>query len=188
MDNHKQQNSSLELPNEIPAAGNIEESARLLGEVLGLSSSAPIPATRRAIDDPRYASALLATRKLPEIRDKLLYQDSPSNSHIIRKASSGMLKWGMDGMKPAPPWVIERRLKACNSCVHQIPAPAKLIYRGVEVATGKDAKICEVCDCLTNTKAAIVTEHCPVKNPENHLFSMWGETWVPPEQHPTGPW
>ncbi len=178
----------LKLPQEILEAPTLEDAARLFGILLELDTAAPVAATQRAINDPRYARALIGTRKLPHIRNKLLSETKPTTPQLIRKASESVLKWGMEGMKPATPWVIERRLAACNACDHQVPAPETLIYRGAKVAVGKDAKICEACDCLTNTKAAIETERCPVRDPDNPELSKWGEHWVSPKDHPKGPW
>lgn len=180
------------LPPEITEAATLEEAARRLGAALDLDGSAPLEATRRALDDPRYAQALIATRKLPAIRDRFLADPSsaptPSGGALARKAAGSVLKWGMEGLKPAAPWVIERRLAACASCEYQAPAPDTLIYRGARVAVGKDAKICTICHCLTNTKAAISTEHCPAKDPADPTLSRWNEPWIPPEEHPEGPW
>lgn len=186
----------LTLPDEIVNAPSLAEAAERLGAHLGLDGPAPQDATRRALDDPGYAKALLGLRKLPDLRDRLLAQpaahrladDAPSSLGLAAKAAGSVLKWGMEGLRPAEPWVIERRLAACNSCEFQAPAPDRLVYRGVEVATGKDARICTACHCLTNTKAAISTELCPEMDPDNPGLSRWGEPWVPPEEHPKGPW
>lgn len=186
------------LLDEIAHAPSIDEAARRLGERLNLGGPAPIAATRRAVNEPLFARALLATRKLPGIRDRLLAaphasrvggaSQPPSSGEVAAKAAGSVLKWGMAGLRPAEPWVIERRLAACNGCEHQAPAPDTLIYRGVRVAVDKDAKICTLCHCLTNTKAAISTERCPDPDPADPTRSRWGETWVPPEQHQQGPW
>lgn len=177
---------------EIFDAASLEEAAQRLGTALDLDGPAPLDATQRALDDPRYAKALIAVRKLPSIRDKLLADQgaapAPSAGALAQKAAESLLKWGKEGMKPAAPWIIKRRLAACNSCDYQAPAPETLVYRGAKVAVGKDAKICTICHCLTNTKAAISTERCPVRAAENPELSRWGETWVPSEEHPKGPW
>ena len=180
------------LPPEVTEAPTIEEAARHLGAALLLEGPAPIGATRRALGDPQFAKVLVATRKMPLVRDKLLSEPEtapvPSGGTLARKAAGSVLKWGMAGMKPAAPWVIERRLAACVACEHQTPAPNTLVYRGAKVAVGKDAMICTLCHCLTNTKAAISTEHCPGQDPDDPGLSRWGEPWVPPEDHPEGPW
>ena len=77
---------------------------------------------------------------------------------------------------------------ACNACEFQAEAPDTLVYRGAKVAVGKDAKICTICNCLTNTKAAISTESCPEPDPERPELSRWGEVWTDPAGHPDGPW
>ena len=183
------------LPMEIAAAPSIEEAAAGLGTILGLPGPAPLEATRRALDEPLYARTLLAMRKLPALRDRFLAAPdavrnaaAPSSAALAAKAAGSLLKWGMEGARPAKPWVIERRLAACASCPFQAPAPDTLVYRGAKVAVGKDAKICTACHCLTNTKAAISTEHCPERDPEDPSLSRWGEPWVPPSDRPAGPW
>lgn len=184
------------LPPEIVDAPSLEVAAERLGATLGLDGAAPLAAARHALAEPLYARALLATRKLPALRDRFLASPgetrisdaSPSPAALARKAAGGLLKWGMEGLKPAEPWVIKRRLAACNACEFQAPAPDTLVYRGAKVAVGKDAKICTLCHCLTNTKAAISTEHCPAQVPGDAGLSRWGEPWLPPEEHPEGPW
>lgn len=176
------------LPAEIAQAVSIEEAAERLGALLGLDGAAPLAATRRALDDPRYARALLSSRKLPRLRAQLLAAAAPPAGAIAAKAAGGILKWGMQGLRHAEPWRIERRLAACARCAFQAPAPETLVYRGARVLVGKDAKICTACHCLTNTKAALATEHCPVQDPADPSLSRWGEPWLPPEKHPKGPW
>jgi hypothetical protein len=185
----------MTLPRDIVAAETVEEAARRLGEALGLPGPAPMAATRHALDDPRYARALMTTRKLPALRDQFLAAPGaaapappPSSAGLVAKAAGSLLKWGMEGLRPAEPWVIQRRLAACAACEFQVSAPDTLIYRGARVAVGTGATICDRCHCLINTKAAISTEHCPEQDPARPALSRWGEPWVPPEEHPEGPW
>ena len=187
------------LPPDIANAPSPEGAAKRLGEALGLNGPAPMEATRRALSEALYAKALWSSRKIPALRDQLLAaagqmrisggaDDTPTNAQLVAKSIKGALKWGMEGLKPAAPWVIQRRLDACLSCPHNVPAPDKLVYRGAKVAVGKDARICDACHCLINTKSAISTEHCPEKHPSQPELSRWEEPWVPPEKHPKGPW
>ena len=112
-----------DLPDDIRAAATPEEAARRLGAALGLGGPAPIPATERALADPLFARALWATRKLPAMRDRMLADpttakvgaapsETPSAAKLAGKAAGAVLKWGMDGLRHAEPWVIERRLAA----------------------------------------------------------------------------
>lgn len=187
---------ALALPSDIHEAESLEIAASKLGAALGLDAAAPEAATRKALDDALYARALWASRNVPTLRDHLLGQpeatrmnaSAPSTGALVKQAVGSVLKWGMEGLKPAEPWVIERRLKSCNACPFQAPAPDTLIYRGAKVVVGKDSKICTSCHCLTNTKAAISTEHCPERDPGDPALSRWGEPWLPPEEHPKGPW
>jgi hypothetical protein len=186
------------LPAEIAGAATPEAAAARLGAWLGLAGPAPAEATRRALADPRFALALAGARNLPGMRDALLAgalavppaAAAPPRgaARTAAKAAGAVLKWGMDGLRPAAPWVIERRLAACAACPNQAPAPETLVYRGARVVAGKDARICTLCGCLTNTKAAISTELCPGRDPADPARSRWGEPWTPPEEHPEGPW
>jgi hypothetical protein len=199
----------IDLPDGIHNAPSPEVAAERLGVLLGLDAPAPLAATRLALEDRLFARALLATRMLPEVRDQLLatpgtahiagHPDiggtqaptsthSPSSIQLTTKAASAVLKWGMDGLRHAKPWAIERRLRACNACDFQVEAPDTLVYRGAKVVVGKNAKICTQCHCLINTKAALATEHCPEQDPTDTTQSRWGEPWLAPEHHPTGPW
>lgn len=185
------------LPDEITKAKDLSEVAQKLGLHLGLDSPAPLAAAKRACSDELYARALHSLRKLPQMRDLVLAAandvktnepSGPTNSELVKKAANSVLKWGMDGLKPSEPWIIEKRLAACNACDKQVPAPNTLIYKGATIAVGKDAKICATCNCLTNTKAAIPTEKCPERAMDNPNLSRWGEPWEPIEEHPEGPW
>ncbi len=197
------------LPDDIRDAPSEDVAAARLGALLGLDRSAPLPATRRALQDALFARALITARKIPAVRDQLLAapetariapgpgQDAPpasdpapapSSVQLGAKAAGAVLKWGMEGLKHAEPWVIERRLAACNACEFQDDAPETLVYRGAKVVVGKDAKICTRCHCLTNTKAALSTEHCPERDPQTPDLSRWAEPWVDPETLPGWPW
>lgn len=193
--------AEVSLLGEVAAAATIEEASARLGALLELDGSAPFPVTRRVLEDPDFARALVSVRKLPAVRDRLLAGEiqvaapasataprPPSAAQSVVHAAGAVLKWGMEGMRPAMPWVIERRLAACNACEFQADAPDTLIYRGAKVVVGKDAKICTVCACLTNTKAAISTERCPKPDPGRPELSRWGEPWTDPAEHPDGPW
>jgi hypothetical protein len=192
------------LPDDIRTAPSEEVAAQRLGTLLGLAKPAPLAATRRALKDPLFARALITARKIPAVRDQLLIApdtariapasglDTPhtpsSSARIVAKAASATLKWGMEGLRHAEPWVIERRLAACNDCEFQDDAPDTLVYRGAKVVVGKDAKICKRCHCLTNTKAALSTEHCPERDTKNPALSRWGEPWVDPKELSGWPW
>ena len=176
---------------EIRAAPSIGQAAALLGARLNLGGPAPEKATRRALDDPRYARALDATRKLPDLLARLLAapEAAPrSSARVTAKAAGSALKWGMEGLEPARPWDISRRLAACRACPHEVPAPDTLVYRGAKVVAGKDARICEICGCLTNTKAAMARERCPEKDPDDPETSRWGEPWTPTDRETRWPW
>lgn len=179
----------------------LKTAAAELGRELGLPGPAPDLATRRAVLDPDFAKALYALRNMPELRDQMLAAPdsatirkpgevpeaptpAPSAVKLAAKAAGSVLKWGMDGLKPAQPWVIERRLAACAACEFQAPAPDTLMYRGAKVVVGKDAKICTACHCLTNTKAALSTEQCPKRDAQDPSLSRWQEPYV--EKSETG--
>lgn len=187
---------TLALLNDLRKAPDLQTAASQLGTVLGLGKAAPEEVTKRVLDDPSFGQMLIGLRNLPEMRDRVLakaMQDSAAEAHprpikVVKQAAKSVLRWGMEGMKPAEPWVITQRIATCNACEYQVPAPETLIYRGAKVVAGKDAKICSVCNCLTNTKAAISTERCPVKSDENPEESKWGEPWVDVADHPKGPW
>lgn len=176
------------LRKEILEASTLEEAAALLGEDIGLRRPASLDQTRRALEDPQFARALLSTRKLPHVRDQLLAAAGQSATSLASQAVDGVLKWGMEGLRPAEPWVISRRLAACKICEYHTDAPESLLFRGARVLVGKDKKICALCNCLTNTKAAISTEHCPAQDPKSPEQSRWAEPWVPLDEHPKGPW
>lgn len=194
----------IELPEDVSQAPSLEIAAERLGQILGLKQPAPLNATQRALDNPLYARALLTARKMPAVRQQLLVapetvnitplagiesKPPPASSlQIIAKSAAAVLKWGADGLKHAEPWVIERRLSACGRCEFQTDAPDTLIYRGAKVVVGKDAKICEQCACLTNTKAALAIEHCPEKDLANPELSRWQEPWVDTDKLSKWPW
>lgn len=197
------------LPEDVIAAATPAEAAERLGRHLGLAGPAPMPATGRALADPLYARALMAARGMPALRDRILEgaaalrvsaapeapapasaapSDTPSAAALAAKAAGAVLKWGMEGLRHPEPWVLERRLAACAACEHQAPTPETLVYRGVRVVAGKEARICALCHCLINTKAAIATEHCPAQDPADPALSRWGEPWVDPATLPGWPW
>ncbi len=174
--------------------------AAQLGKELELGGPAPLQAAQRAMEDPDYARALKALRHMPDLRDQMLLapesarirkpgdsvpdpaparedSETPSAAKLAAKAAGAVLKWGMDGLQPPQPWVIERRLAACNACEFQVPAPDTLVYRGAKVVAGADATICKSCHCLIKTKAAISTETCPEKDISDPTLSRWQEPW-----------
>jgi hypothetical protein len=178
---------------------SLKEASLRLGEYLGLEGEAPEAATRRALNEPLYLKALCSVRRMPSVLDQLLANElgiagppaaekKYGAGQLVATAAASLLKWGAQGLPVAKPWVIESRLAACDSCEHQQAAPDTLVYRGAKVAVGKDAKICTLCGCLTNTKAAIATELCPSPDPHVPGRSRWGEPWVDPNEHPKGPW
>jgi len=80
------------LPDEVVQAGSVVEAAERLGALLGLEGAAPLAATRRALNDPRYIRALWSSRKLPELRAEVLAAAVPSSRAVAAKAAGGILK------------------------------------------------------------------------------------------------
>ncbi|WP_172332674.1 hypothetical protein [Mangrovicoccus sp. HB161399] len=180
------------LTRDILKAPDLSTASELLRKHLGLETALSPSVTRRALEDPVFAKALYATRKLPGVMKKLTASAEqaarPSSMAVTAKAAAGVLKWGMEGLEHAKPWDITRRLGACRSCPFEAPTPDMLVYRGAKVVVGKDAKICTSCHCLTNTKAAMARERCPEKDPNDPRVSRWGEPWEPPKVLPGSPW
>ncbi|MEM6374714.1 MAG: hypothetical protein AAF672_01630 [Pseudomonadota bacterium] len=102
----------------------------------------------------------------------------PSTAKLAAQAAGAALKWGMTGLKQAQPWVIERRLSACNACEFHAPAPDTLAYRSARKVAGDDVMICTSCHCITKAKAAMASEHCPERDPHNPHLSRWQEPWA----------
>jgi hypothetical protein len=194
--------NSLELPDDVSQAPTFALACARLGALIELPGPAAPEVTNRAIKDPNFAKALLASRKVPALRAHLLARPENANFHpdqpephrtpsiakLAGKAAAATLKWGMEGLKHAKPWVIERRLAACNACEFAAAAPETLMYNGAKVVVGKDARICMACDCLINTKAAMASESCPKQDPANPELSRWGETWKEPPKGRQWPW
>lgn len=180
----------------LETAPDIESAAERLGQLLDLPGPAPTAAAERVLTNPLFARALFAARKIPAARHWLLTApaDAPnieeaeqtkaaqSPLKLAGKAASSLLKWGMAGLEHAKPWEIERRLAACQACEFQEDAPDTLVYRGAAIAVGKDAKICSICHCLINTKAALATERCPKRDLNSPDLSLWGEPWEEPAE------
>ncbi|MDS9469149.1 hypothetical protein RGQ15_16425 [Paracoccus sp. MBLB3053] len=179
------------LPDEITNSTSIERAAERLRELLHFEGSLPLAAVKKAIENERYATALMAMRKNPELLERLLASAEPRNEPSVgpaTNAAKSILKWGMKGLEVAKPWIISKRLAACKTCPFEEPAPDGLSYRGAKLVVGQAARVCSVCGCLTNTKAAMAHEKCPEKDPANPDTSRWGEPWVAPDSKPRWPW
>ncbi|HUS53565.1 MAG TPA: hypothetical protein VMY41_06120 [Thermohalobaculum sp.] len=203
---------SLELPEDVSHAPTFALACARLGDLIGLPGPTMPEVTNRAIKDPEFAKALLASSKVPALRAHLLAHPenarfhpdqpepgplesghlepgrTPSIAKLAGKAAAATLKWGMEGLKHAKPWEIEKRLAACDACEFAADAPDTLVYNGAKVIVGKDAQICTACACLLNTKAAMASESCPKQDPANATLSRWGETWKEPPKERQWPW
>ncbi len=193
---------SLKLPEDVRQAPTFALACARLGTLIGLPGPAKPEVTNRALKDPDFAKALIASRKIPALRALLLSQPGNANFHpdhpepdrtpstmeLTGKAIAATLKWGMEGLKHAKPWVIEKRLTACKVCEFAADAPDTLIYNGAKVVVGKQARICTLCSCLINTKAAMASESCPKQDATNPELSRWGEAWREPPKERQWPW
>ncbi|MCH4564158.1 hypothetical protein MKP05_13655 [Halomonas sp. EGI 63088] len=188
-------------------AATLEDARAHLGEVLGLEAPASHEATRRALDDPKFAMYLMMTQNSPALRDKLLnapgtraYAESETPRATTNEAetatkgvvslstrvASAMVKWAKTGFRVADEELVTRRWKACQACEYLTAPPPDMIYQGVKLLTGKESCICSACGCPARRKAALPTEACPKEDPDHPGFTRWGDP-VTPKYRPVPP-
>lgn len=173
---------------QIPFEGdeeNLEGKCLEFAETLGLDEPVSVAVLEAAISDESYAHNLMTSRRSPVMLQYLLAnppkpratagQQRFSNTELVKKAATAILKWGKVGFTVVDQDTLERRRAACFSCSHLIDPPDQVVYR----LTGADEsqKICELCGCNVRKKIKLPTESCPDRHPDQASMNRWGEPW-----------
>jgi hypothetical protein len=155
-----------------------------LGRALGLDKPVPVDVLQAALRQESYAHNLLASRRHPTLLNTLLKNPPPlkngdastppfSNSELVLRAASALLRWGRTGFTTVDQATLERREKACLTCEHLTDPPEQLAYQ--IASQGYVGKICGLCGCSVKNKMRMSTETCPDRDPAQPGFSRWGE-------------
>ncbi|MBE9062629.1 hypothetical protein [cf. Phormidesmis sp. LEGE 11477] len=179
------------------AAETIGEARERLGEVLGLDGAATTAVTLRVLAEAKFAEKLVAVRKFPDWRDRLLADptnsafepmDQPADEQagnarpakstveLVKKSSVALLRWGAAGFQKTDPVIVEKRRSACLSCDQLVDSPNSFPYQFAQrVFAGSDQRICAACGCVAAKKILMATEVCPLADPEDLTLTRWGE-------------
>jgi hypothetical protein len=177
-------------------AETIGEARDRLGDLLELNGPAATAVTLRVLADADFAEKLVAVRKFPEWRDRLLsdpansaYEpmDQPSDESevnarpvtstvaLVKKSSIALLRWSASGFQKTAPVIAEQRKAACMGCDQLTDPPNSMPYQITRAFAGSDRRICAACGCVVAKKVQMATEACPLADPENPNLTRWGE-------------
>lgn len=164
-----------------------------MGAFLGMNTSMPENAMRRAIEDPDFANNLITCRNAPDFLEVLLVdpkneqyaedaaKDSKvSNTELIQKAASALLRWGKAGFSVVDNATLEKREDACLACENLIKpqtALQKLVTSKAKEQVGKRISdcVCKLCGCSLSKKIRLPSESCPAMHPKNSKVNRWGD-------------
>jgi hypothetical protein len=159
--------------------------------MLGLDEPVRREVLEAAIDYPAYARSLMAARDKPERLSDLLHNpplqgsseplNNFTNSKLVAKASSALMKWALSGFPTVSKSTLEKRENACLACPNLI-APSSQLQRITASSVVSDQigrrtgnKSCSACGCVITNKIRLSTESCPVASQENPALNRWGE-------------
>ncbi len=177
-------------------AETVGEAKERLGELLELGEPTTTAVALRVLADSDFAEKLVAVRKFPDWRDRLL--SDPSNSafepmdqpsdedegnarpvtstvSLIKKSSASFLRWAAGGFQEAEAAIVEKRRAACLSCDQLTDPPNSLPYQIAKTFAGSDRRICAACGCVVSKKTLMDTESCPLADPEDPTRTRWGD-------------
>lgn len=187
----------------IRKAETIREAQSKLGEILDLNGPAPVAVTLRVLIDSGFAEKLVTMRKFPDWRDRFLADptnaafeltadplaQSEENAYsvnstvaLIKKSSASLLRWGAAGFQKAEPAIVEKRKAACLSCDQLVESPSSLPYQIARSFAGSDRRTCAACGCVVAKKILMITETCPLADPDDPNHSRWGDFIIQPDQ------
>ncbi|SFW75053.1 hypothetical protein [Chitinophaga sancti] len=156
-------------------------------EILGLEGPVPEEVLKLAVENESYARNLLLSKDHPEILEVLLKKPRSqniqefSNTDLIKKAATAILRWSQTGFSVVNVQVLERREDACLQCSN-LRDPKGMLQQLIPSAglnnkpghrTGK--KVCDLCGCNVSNKIRLPSEACPGIHPDNHELTLWGE-------------
>ncbi|MEM8501879.1 MAG: hypothetical protein AAF716_01850 [Cyanobacteria bacterium P01_D01_bin.1] len=177
-------------------AETIGEARDRLGDLLELGEPATTAVTLRVLAESAFAEKLIAVRKFPEWRDRLLtdptnsaYEpmDQPSDENegnarpvtstvaLVKKSSVALLRWGASGFQKTAPVIAEQRKAACMGCDQLTDPPNSMPYQITKAFAGSDRRICAACGCVVAKKIQMATESCPLADPADPNLTRWGE-------------
>jgi hypothetical protein len=181
---------------------DIQEACLSFGQLLGLSTPVPEEVLYAAMEDEDYARNLLLSSRNPQLLGHLLRHPvpvtmtvpvtvkepltgspatpgspqpaPPGNLQLIGKAAKALIDWGKTGFSIVADEVYERRLAACERCDQLEEAPDQFIYK-ISLKKGENKRTCQSCGCVVSRKARLVSDTCPLADPEHPGFNRWGE-------------
>lgn len=163
--------------------------------MLGLDEPVSREVLEAAIDYPAYARSLMSARDKPERLNDLLFNppvisatkplNNFTNTKLIAKASSALMKWAVAGFPTVSKAKLKTREDACLACPN-LTEPTSTLQRATASATVYDQigrragnKSCSVCGCVIVNKIRLSTESCPVPSSMDATRNRWGEELKP---------
>ena len=173
---------------------SIDEGCEKLAGFLGLNEAVSKDVFLSAVEDPTYARNLYIAKTEPAFVRQVLrrptrrWSDRPSaaeglssertSGELLSRAAKSFLKWTRNGFKKVESAVYRRRLAACAACPHHVERPATILYSiaGALTEGGRSqGEICDLCGCMTSSKARFDHESCPDRHPVDQGLTRWGE-------------
>lgn len=186
--------AALEALEPVYSAPSFGEAREKLGALIGLDEAAPANMTARMLNDQKFAIMVSSLGKNPKWRAQFLHdpynakfappeqavsdpdQESVASvSELVKKAATGMLKWGTTGFQVAEPHLMQQRRAACLDCDQLSEPPDTFAYRIAKQVSKGDNRICAACGCIVMKKVAMPTERCPKAALDDPSKSRWGD-------------
>lgn len=176
----------IDIIKDVQSLGSWNEMREALGKLLGTDGPVSSAVLARTLEDDHFASHLLISRFDKDLQalflnDKNnkkyeLIEEAPKRTNIALtgKAAKALMEWGKSGLQIASKELYEKRLRICEKCEFIKDPPDQLVYK-VKLKRESDPRICGACGCGVSRKAWLPTETCPVTNPANKGFNLWGE-------------
>ncbi len=160
---------------------------KAFGNFLGIKDPVPSAVLNRARQDDKFTIYLIRSchnetllQLLFDAEANKKFEPSSlevvefSNTELVSKASKAMFTWAKTGFRKIDEATFEKRINACHACEHLVTHPDQLSYK-VALIKRSDPRICELCGCIASRKARVISESCPLPNPNDSSKNRWGE-------------
>lgn len=176
-------------PDHLPApASKLVESVAVVLRSFDLSDEQKAWAESKSEKDNRFAVYVLLGETSEIVRQLVEYKireecktrtgDSSlslSGVQLAKRVTAAAAEWASSGFRLCDDGTVKARRAACRDCEYNISPPATVLYQGIRLIRGANAKICAACGCDIATKTRLRTERCPQPSSWDPALSRWNE-------------
>lgn len=125
-------------------------------------------------DEQELISILNEVAENLQKKNNTNFEASQTSNTILKNGLKEFWSWMEKGFKIVSPEKYKSRLNICKNCPYYQIKSNKIIYKLINL-NSEFSPICSKCGCTIEKKAKMAHLSCPIENPQNIGFTLWGD-------------